>query len=150
MTNGEVIMKVFPSARTKHNVDAKVVTCTLDGYIGISVGEEWWKAPYTDTDKFEDTVCVDKTLDKIIDMIDEGRCVVENEYDKGRNYGLYMATQIINEYKTKDTRHDDELISKLEILKSEIEWDYPLEYQVVLDEVIKKIKGEKDGESTKM
>jgi hypothetical protein len=91
-----------------------------------------------------------EVLDKIVDMIDEGRCVVENEYDKGRNYGLYIATQIINEYRTKDTKHDDELISKLEILKSEIEWDYPLEYQVVLDEVIKKIKGEKDGKSTKM
>ena len=145
MTNGEVIMKIFPSARAKHNVDAKVVTYTLDGYIGISVGEKWWKAPYEDTDRFENTVCVDEVLDKIIDMINEGRCVVENEYDKGRNYGLYMATQIINEYKTKDTKHDDELISKLEILKSEIEWDYPLEYQVILDEVIKKIKGEKDG-----
>ena len=47
------------------------------------------------------------------------------------------------------TKHD-ELISKLEILKSEIEWDYPLEYQVVLDEVIKKIKGDKDGESITM
>lgn len=193
MTNGEVIMKVFPSARIKHNVDAKVVTYTLDGYVGITVGEDWWKAPYEDTDRFEDTVCVDtekkeaknmgnieqyeflrehlempkysqeqeiyekaykegydkglEVLDEIIDMIDEGRCVVENEYDKGRNYGLYIATEIINKYRTK---HDDELISKLEILKSEIEWDYPLEYQVVLDEVIKKIKGEKDGKSTKM
>ena len=73
--------------------------------------------------------------------------LVENEYDKGRNQGLYMATEIINEYRTKDTKHDDKLISKLEILKAEIEWDYPLEYQVVLDEVIKKIKGEKDGKS---
>lgn len=91
-----------------------------------------------------------KVLDEIIDIIDEGRCVVENEYDKGRNWGLYMATEIINEYRTKDTKHNDELVSKLEILKAEIEWDYPLEYQVVLDEVIKKIKGEKDGESTEM
>lgn len=152
MTNGEVIMKIFPSAKVKHNVEPKVVTYTLDGYIGISVGEEWWKAPYTDTDRFEDTVCADtvEVLDEIIGLIDEGRCVVENEYDKGRNWGLYMATEIINEYKTKDTKHDDELISKLEILKSEIEWDYPLEYQVVLDEVIEKIKGEKDGKSITM
>jgi len=90
-----------------------------------------------------------EVLDKIIDMIDEGRCVVENEYDKGRNYGLYIATQIVDQYRTK-SKSDDELISKLEILKAEIEWDYPLEYQVVLDEVIKKIKGERDGESTEM
>ena len=90
-----------------------------------------------------------EVLDEIIDMIDEGRCVVNNEYDRGRNYGLYIATEIVDQYRTKN-KSDDGLILKLEMLKAEIEWDYPLEYQVVLDEVIKKIKGEKDGKSTKM
>lgn len=84
-----------------------------------------------------------ETLDKIIDMIDKSRCIVNSEYDQGRNYGLYMATEIISEYKNKNV--NDELISKLKILKSEIEWDYPLEYQVVLDEVIKKLKEKENG-----
>ena len=39
----------------------------------------------------------------------------------------------------------DELIEKLKILKAEIEWDYSLEYQIVLDKVIDILKGLKDG-----
>jgi predicted GNAT superfamily acetyltransferase len=38
-------------------------------------------------------------LDKIKAEIGQGYCVVNNDYDQGRNYGLYMATQIIDKYK---------------------------------------------------
>ena len=38
-------------------------------------------------------------LDKIRADIEQAYCKAENDYDKGRNYGLYMATQIIDNYK---------------------------------------------------
>lgn len=38
-------------------------------------------------------------IDKIKTEIGQGYCVVNNDYDQGRNYGLYMATQIIDKYK---------------------------------------------------
>ena len=40
-------------------------------------------------------------LDKIRAKCEQGRCVVNNDYDHGRNYGLYMATQIIDLYKAE-------------------------------------------------
>ena len=40
-------------------------------------------------------------LDKIRAEIEQGYCEVNNDYDQGRNYGLYMATQIIDKYKTE-------------------------------------------------
>jgi predicted GNAT superfamily acetyltransferase len=41
-------------------------------------------------------------LDKIKAEIGQGYCVVNNDYDQGRNYGLYIATQIIDRYKMKE------------------------------------------------
>ena len=38
-------------------------------------------------------------LDKIRAEIEQGYCPVNNDYDCGRNCGLYMATQIIDKYK---------------------------------------------------
>lgn len=37
-------------------------------------------------------------LDKIRAEIVEAYSTIENDYDAGRNYGLYMATQIIDKY----------------------------------------------------
>lgn len=34
-----------------------------------------------------------------------------------------------------------ELIKNLELLKAEIEWEHSIEYQIVIDKVIKKLKG---------
>lgn len=39
-------------------------------------------------------------LDKIRAEIEQAYCKVANDYDHGRNYGLYMAMQIIDKYKT--------------------------------------------------
>ena len=30
--------------------------------------------------------------------IEQGKCEVNNDYDRGRNYGLFMVTQIIDKY----------------------------------------------------
>ena len=35
-------------------------------------------------------------LDDVKTEIKQGYCTVNNDYDKGRNYGLYMATQILD------------------------------------------------------
>jgi len=40
-------------------------------------------------------------LEKIREEIEKAYCKVEDDYDKGRNYGLYMATQIIDKYKAE-------------------------------------------------
>ena len=44
---------------------------------------------------------VDIVLYKIKAEIEQRYCKVINDYDKGRNYGLYIATQIIDSYKGK-------------------------------------------------
>lgn len=38
-------------------------------------------------------------IDKIRAEIEQSYCTVNNDYDHERNYGLYMATQIIDKYK---------------------------------------------------
>lgn len=44
----------------------------------------------------------DGILDEIKSDIEEAYCkVIREDYDKGRNYGLYMAMQIIDKYKTE-------------------------------------------------
>ena len=40
-------------------------------------------------------------LDKIRAEIEQSYCAVNNDYDHGRNYGLYIATQIIDKYKAE-------------------------------------------------
>lgn len=35
-------------------------------------------------------------LDDVKAEIEQGYCMANNDYDKGRNYGLYMATQILD------------------------------------------------------
>ena len=42
-----------------------------------------------------------EVLDKIRAEIEQACCKVTNDYDKGRNYGLYIATEIINKYKAE-------------------------------------------------
>lgn len=39
----------------------------------------------------------------------------------------------------------EELIEKLEMLKAEIEWDLSIEYQIVLNETIRILKGLNNG-----
>ena len=40
-------------------------------------------------------------LDKIKTEIEQSYCTPNNDYDHGRNYGLYMALQIIDKYKAE-------------------------------------------------
>ena len=47
-------------------------------------------------------------LDKIKTEIEQSYCTVNNDYDHGRNYGLYIAIQIIDKYKTE--KENDEQI----------------------------------------
>lgn len=42
-----------------------------------------------------------EVLDKIRAEIEQAYCKVANDYDHGRNYGLYMAIQIIDKYKAE-------------------------------------------------
>lgn len=42
---------------------------------------------------------VGEVLDKIRAGIKQAYCNITNDYDRGRNYGLYMATEIIDKYK---------------------------------------------------
>lgn len=46
------------------------------------------------------------TLDKIRTEIEQSYCEVTNDYDHGRNYGLYLATQIIDKYKAERTDNE--------------------------------------------
>ena len=44
---------------------------------------------------------INEVLDKIRAEIEQAYCKVENDYDQGRNYGLYIANQIIDKYKAE-------------------------------------------------
>ena len=44
----------------------------------------------------------DSILDKVRAEIEKCYCTVTNDYDHGRNYGLYMATQIIDKHKADE------------------------------------------------
>jgi len=46
-------------------------------------------------------------LDKIREEIEKAYCKVKNDYDKGRNYGLFMATQLIDKYKAESEGSED-------------------------------------------
>ncbi len=64
-------------------------------------------------------------------------------YAKGWSDGKFIGEKKkTSKYRTKS---NDELISKLELLKAEIEWNYPLDYQIVLDETIKRLKEKENG-----
>lgn len=47
-------------------------------------------------------------IENIKAEIEQGYCVVNNDYDRGRNYGLYMATQIIDKYKAESEVSDND------------------------------------------
>ena len=51
----------------------------------------------------------DHILDKIKAEIEQCYCTVTNDYDHGRNYGLYMTIQIIDKYKAESEvqKNDD-------------------------------------------
>lgn len=49
--------------------------------------------------EFLTTLNKEPIIDKIRAEIEKCYCTVTNDYDHGRNYGLYMATQIIDKYK---------------------------------------------------
>ena len=85
-------MEIFPSAKVKHNVEPKVVTYTLDGYIGISVGEEWWGAPYTDTDRFKD-ICVN--TEKNEQSIESYEQYIDKLWHKAYNRGFNDAKELL-------------------------------------------------------
>jgi hypothetical protein len=38
------------------------------------------------------------TLEMVRAEIEQGYCEANNDYEQGRNYGLYIATQIIDKY----------------------------------------------------
>jgi len=56
----------------------------------------------------------EKVLDKIRAEIEQSYCTVNNDYDHGRNYGLYMATQIIDKYKEVDREYKESKWVKVE------------------------------------
>ena len=42
---------------------------------------------------------INDVLDKIRAEIKQAYCDITNDYDRGRNYGLHMAAQIIDKYR---------------------------------------------------
>ena len=46
---------------------------------------------------------INAVLGKIRAEIEQGYCEVEDDYDRGRNMGLYIAMQIIDHYKAERT-----------------------------------------------
>ena len=51
--------------------------------------------------EFLTTLNKEPILDKVRAEIEKCYCTVTNDYDHGLNYGLYMATQIIDKYKAE-------------------------------------------------
>lgn len=62
---------------------------------GVAICEESFKKMKRLEDEINDV------LDKIRAEIERGHCEVEDDYDRGRNMGLYIAMQIIDKYKAE-------------------------------------------------
>ena len=80
--------------------DAKIIKIIVDETSDAVVRK------LTSTIYRNNTDSLDCVLDKIRAEIEEGYCVVNNDYDHGRNYGLYMATQIIDKYKVESEENN--------------------------------------------
>lgn len=46
VTNGDILMTIYPNVQTREVCNGELVEFTLDGVVGISVTKEWWNAPY--------------------------------------------------------------------------------------------------------
>lgn len=60
-----------------------------------------WESDWTSVDETIALEMAIKALAAIEDIkaeIEQAYCKVTNDYDRGRNYGLYMATQIIDKH----------------------------------------------------
>ena len=77
----------------REEVIRKVIGCLTDYYApnDDGEGEELIEALKQ--------ILKEPILDKIKTEIEQSCCTPNNDYDHGRNYGLYMATQIIDKYK---------------------------------------------------
>ena len=78
---------------TREEAIRKVEGCLTDCYAPNDDGEELIEALKQ--------ILKEPILDKIKTEIEQSYCTPNNDYDHGRNYGLYMAIQIIDKYKTE-------------------------------------------------
>ena len=80
---------------TREEAIRKVIGCLTDCYAlnDDGEGEELIEALKQ--------ILKEPILDKIKTEIEQSYCTPNNDYDHGRNYGLYMALQIIDKYKAK-------------------------------------------------
>ena len=46
VTNGDILMTIFPNVQTREVCKGELAEFTLDGVVGIVVTKEWWNAPY--------------------------------------------------------------------------------------------------------
>ena len=46
-------------------------------------------------------------LDDVKTKIKQSYCIANNDYDKGRNYGLYIATQILDDIRVRRGINED-------------------------------------------
>jgi len=91
---------VTPQPKTGHwEKEAKAKTFDVLHFVadnaGISTFEAIEKAYNMGVSERE------AVLDKIRAEIEQSYCKVENDYDQGRNYGLYMSMQILDKYKAE-------------------------------------------------
>ncbi len=59
------------------------------------------KCRYDLTEDCNNTDCLKCVFDKIRAEIEQGYCEITDDYDKGRNMGLRIATQIIDKYRAE-------------------------------------------------
>ena len=59
-----------------------------------------------DTANLLESLEQEPTLDKIRAEIVQGHCTINNDYDRGFNYGLYVTTKIIDKYKTESEKNN--------------------------------------------
>lgn len=46
LTNGEMLIKLFPNIQIRETDNNEYISYTLDGLIGNAVTKEWWNASY--------------------------------------------------------------------------------------------------------
>jgi len=85
----ELIAEMINNAPTVKEIPTKIPISIFEELISKCV-EHDLKA-YSDG--------ANEILDKIRSEINQAYCDITNDYDRGRNYGLYMAAEIIDKYR---------------------------------------------------
>lgn len=90
-------IRFLVGGRTDRKLQLEIIKAIKNGKALEQEPKSEWEYDHAILKAYSDGA--NEALDRVRAEIEQGYCEVNNDYDHGRNYGLYMATQIIDKYK---------------------------------------------------